>query len=680
MTGVTASPEQEVASLREQLEQWNYQYHVLDDPSVPDAEYDRAMRRLVDLETQHPDLLRPDSPSQRVGAQPLAGFTQVRHELPMLSLDNAFNADELRDFNRRLLDRLKLEPDTDLEFACEPKLDGIAVSLLYRDGTLERAATRGDGSTGEDITHNVRTIQSVPLRLRGSGYPSLLEVRGEIYLPKAGFEDINARARERGEKTFVNPRNAAAGTLRQLDARLTAQRPLQMCSYSVGLFEGGELPARQSDILDCLHRWGLRINSESRVVKGFAACDAYYEELAARRDALPYDIDGIVYKVNELALQEQLGFVSRAPRWAIARKFPAQEEITRLLAVEFQVGRTGAITPVARLEPVFVGGVTVSNATLHNSDEIERLGVKVGDSVIVRRAGDVIPQVVSVVLEQRPEDAADVMFPDTCPVCGSAVEREPDEAVLRCMGGLVCGAQQKAALRHFVSRRAMDIDGLGDKLIEQLVDQQLIDNAAGLYRLQRDQLVGLERMGEKSADKLLQALEKSRHTTLERFIFALGIREVGEATARNLARHFGSWEALSAASEEKLLEVPDVGPVVADHLRQFFDDAGLMGVVEQLRAGGVHWPDVEVPEADALPLNGQTWVVTGSLEAMGRNDAKAHLQALGAKVAGSVSAKTHCVVAGPGAGSKLAKAGELGIEVIDEAAFIALLAQHGVNP
>ncbi|WP_241505799.1 NAD-dependent DNA ligase LigA [Parahaliea mediterranea] len=674
-----ASPEQEAARLREQLEQWNYQYYVLDDPSVPDAEYDRAMRQLVELETQHPALLRPDSPSQRVGGEPLAGFTQVRHELPMLSLDNAFNADELEDFNRRVLERLKLAPDTELEFACEPKLDGIAVSLLYRDGVLERGATRGDGTTGEDITHNVRTIQSVPLRLRGSGYPQVLEVRGEIYLPKAGFEALNARAREKGEKTFVNPRNAAAGTLRQLDARLTAERPLQMCCYSVGLYQGGALPERQSDILEQLHQWGLRINPESKVVRGFAACDAYYDELAQRRDALPYDIDGIVYKVNELALQEQLGAVSRAPRWAIARKFPAQEEVTRLLAVEFQVGRTGAVTPVARLEPVFVGGVTVSNATLHNSDEIERLGVMVGDSVIVRRAGDVIPQVVSVVQAERPDDARAVVFPSACPVCGSALEREPDEAVLRCMGGLVCGAQQKAALRHFVSRRAMDIDGLGDKLIEQLVDQQLVDNAAGLFHLEKTQLTNLERMGEKSADKLLKALEASKHTTLERFIFALGIREVGEATARNLARHFGSWEALSAASEEALLAVPDVGPVVADHLRQFFDDAGLMGVVEQLRAAGVHWPDVEVVAAQTLPLDGQTWVVTGSLQAMGRSDAKAHLQALGAKVAGSVSAKTHCVVAGPGAGSKLAKAEQLGIDVIDEAAFVALLAEHGVT-
>ncbi|MBN7798969.1 NAD-dependent DNA ligase LigA [Parahaliea mediterranea] len=672
--------EGELASLRERLEDWNYRYYVLDDPSVPDAEYDRSMRRLVELETAHPELLRADSPSQRVGAEPLSQFSQVRHELPMLSLDNAFSEEELRDFNRRVLERLKLEPDTALEFACEPKLDGIAVSLLYRDGVLERGATRGDGTTGEDITHNVRTVQSVPLRLRGSGYPPLLEVRGEIYMTKQGFETLNARARERGDKGFVNPRNAAAGTLRQLDARLTAQRPLQMCCYSVGLFEGGTLPERHSDILDLLHGWGLRINPESRVVNGVEACDTYYSELAQKRDGLPYDIDGIVYKVNDLALQKKLGFVSRAPRWAIARKFPAQEEMTRLLAVEFQVGRTGAITPVARLEPVFVGGVTVSNATLHNADEIERLGVRVGDTVVVRRAGDVIPQVVSVVADRRPEGAAEVAFPERCPVCGSAVEREPDEAVLRCMGGLVCAAQQKAAIRHFASRKAMDVDGLGDKLIEQLVDRGLVDNAAGLYALGRDDLVGLERMGEKSADNLLAALEQSKETTLERFIYALGIREVGEATARNLAHHFGSWEALAAAPEDKLLEVADVGPVVADHLRQFFDNADLMAVVGQLRERGVHWRDIEVVPQQELPLAGQTWVVTGSLEALGRSEAKAHLQALGAKVAGSVSSKTTRVVAGPGAGSKLGKARELDIEVIDEATLLEVLREHGIVP
>ena len=670
---------QEIDSLRERLDSWNYQYYVLDQPTVPDAEYDRCLRRLVELEREYPALLRPDSPTQRVGAAPLERFRQVTHDVPMLSLDNAFNAQDMLDFNRRLQDRLG-EGEAALEFACEPKLDGIAVSLLYRGGVLERAATRGDGSTGEDITHNVRTIPSVPLRLRGEGYPQVLEVRGEIYLPRAGFEQINARARAQGEKTFVNPRNAAAGSLRQLDARITATRPLEMCCYGVGLVSGGDLPAQHSALLACLQRWGLRINAESQVVQGITACDEYYQRLAARRDALPYDIDGIVFKVNDLALQQRLGFVSRAPRWAIARKFPAQEELTRLLDVEFQVGRTGAITPVARLEPVFVGGVTVSNATLHNSDEIERLGVRLGDVVVVRRAGDVIPQVVSVVLERRPPDARPIVFPTSCPVCASPLERAEDEAVVRCMGGLVCAAQQKAAIRHFASRRAMDIEGLGDKLVEQLVDEGLVANVAGLYHLQREQLLALERLGEKSADKLLAALERSKHTTLPRFIFALGIREVGEATALALARHFGSWEALAGASEEQLLAVSDVGPVVADHLRQFFDSPSSLAVVAQLREVGVSWPDLELAGAADLPLAGQIWVVTGKLEQLGRDDATAQLQALGARVAGSVSARTTCVVAGPGAGSKLGKAVELGIEVIDEGALLALLARHGMAP
>lgn len=664
----------EAEALRERLDNWNYQYYVLDAPTVPDAEYDRCMQRLRQLEAEHPELQAPDSPTQRVGAEPLDKFRQVSHEMPMLSLDNAFDEQDMLGFNRRLLDRLGAGHEP-LEFACEPKLDGIAVSLLYRDGLLVRGATRGDGSTGEDITHNVRTVASIPLRLRGSGYPAVLEVRGEIYLPRAGFEALNEAARQRGEKTFVNPRNAAAGSLRQLDARITAQRPLQMCCYGVGQVRDGELPGAHSQVLECLQRWGLRINALSRVVRGIEECDDYYRELAERRADLPYDIDGIVFKVNDLALQQRLGFVSRAPRWAIARKFPAQEEMTRLLDVEFQVGRTGAITPVARLEPVFVGGVTVSNATLHNADEIARLGLRLGDTVVVRRAGDVIPQIVSVVLEQRPSEAAAIAFPETCPVCGSAVERAEDEAVLRCMGGLVCAAQQKAAIRHFASRRAMDIEGFGDKLVNQLVDEGLVDNVAGLYQLRREQLLGLERMGEKSADNLLQALEGSKHTSLPRFIFALGIREVGEATALAVARHFGSWEALAQASEEQLLQVNDVGPVVADHLVQFFDSPASMAVVEQLRAAGVSWPDLAAA-ADDLPLAGQTWVVTGKLEALGRDEARARLQALGAKVAGSVSAKTTRVVAGPGAGSKLGKATELGVEVLDEQAFLAMLAAH----
>jgi DNA ligase (NAD+) len=673
-----SDPLLELESLREQLDAWNYQYYVQDQPTVPDAEYDRCMLRLLELEAQHPKWRRADSPSQRVGGKPQEEFAQVSHDVPMLSLENAFNAEEMQHFYRRLLDRLDQDVEP-LEFACEPKLDAIAVTLLYEGGILQRGATRGDGTVGEDITHNVRTIRSIPLRLRGEGFPAVLEVRGEIYMPKAGFELLNKRARARGEKTFVNPRNAAAGSLRQLDPRVSAQRPLEMCCYSVGLVEGGNLPDLHAEVLECLHSWGLKINPESEVVRGIDACDVYYQNLAERRNSLAYDIDGIVFKVNDLVLQQRLGFLSRAPRWAIARKFPAQEEMTQLLDVEFQVGRTGAITPVARLEPVFVGGVTVSNATLHNSDEIDRLGVQIGDTVIVRRAGDVIPQVVSVVLDRRPGNAHVVTFPQRCPVCQSAIEREQGEAAWRCMGGLVCGAQQKAAIKHFASRRALDIDGLGDKLVEQLVDEGLVENVAGLYSLSVEQLLDLDRMGEKSADNLLAALQKSKETTLPRFIFALGIREVGEATALNLARHFGSWPTVAAATEEQLLQVDDVGPVVADHLRQFFDSASSMQVVEALCSAGVKWPDSEGITPHNLPLSGQTWVVTGKLETLGRNDAKAHLQALGAKVAGSISKKTSCLVAGPGAGSKLSRANELGVEVIDEASLLRLLADHGVE-
>lgn len=670
-------PASKAQSLRVQLEQYNYQYYVLDTPTVPDAEYDRVFHSLVALECDYPELLREDSPTQRVGGSPASHFQQVEHQVPMLSLENAFDAEELSDFNRRLLERLDSR-EGPLRYACEPKLDGIAVSLLYRKGSLERGATRGDGRTGEDITHNVRTIPSIPLRLRGSGYPDVLEIRGEIYMPLAGFDRMNAEALARDEKTFVNPRNAAAGSLRQLDPRLTAQRPLEMCCYSVGLVEGGELAVSQTEILEQLQSWGLRINADSTVVLGIEACEQYYQDLAARRKGLPYGIDGIVFKVDSIPLQNKLGFVSRAPRWAIARKFPAQEEMTKLLDVEFQVGRTGAITPVARLEPVFVGGVTVSNATLHNSDEIERLGVRIGDTVIVRRAGDVIPKVVSVVEARRPADSREIHFPQTCPVCHSPLERIDEEAVTRCTAGLVCAAQQKAAIKHFSSRRAMDVDGLGDKLIEQLVDEGLLADVAGLFSLQREQLLALERMGEKSADNLLEALEISKSTILPRFVFALGIREVGEATALSLAKHFGSWSSLASADEERWLAVDDVGPVVADNLAQFFDSSTNMEVVSRLIASGVNWPDIEVLSVTELPMHGQTWVVTGKLESLGRNDAKAHLQALGASVAGSVSARTHCVVAGPGAGSKLKKASELDVQVIDEEAFLSLLAEQGI--
>ncbi len=666
-----------VAALRAQIDGHNYAYYTLDAPQIPDAEYDRLMQELRQLEEAFPDLVTAESPTQRVGSAPLAVFASVEHEIPMLSLDNAFSDEELIAFNRRIQERLKTQDE--IEYACEVKLDGLAVSLLYRNGQLVRGATRGDGSKGEDITQNLRTIRSVPLRLHGDDYPQVLEVRGEVYLPKAGFEAINERARTAGEKLFVNPRNAAAGALRQLDSRITASRPLEMCAYSVGLVQDGQLPDTHSGILEALRRWGFLTNRETRVAANISECMGFYQAVLSRRDSLAYDIDGIVFKVNSRALQESLGFVSRAPRWAIAYKFPAQEEITQLLDVEFQVGRTGAVTPVARLQPVFVGGVTVSNATLHNRDEIERLGLMIGDTVIVRRAGDVIPQIVSVVEDRRPADARPIVFPEHCPVCDSPVETLEDEVVARCSGGLVCAAQRKEAIKHYASRKAMDIEGLGDKLVEQLVDQGHVEAVADLYALTREQLAGLERMGEKSADNLLAALESSKKTTLARFIFALGIREVGEATARNLARHFGSLDALAAADQEALQSVRDVGPVGAHFVAEFFQQLHNREAVAALRAAGVHWDESEPAEAVSLPLTGLTYVLTGTLESMSRDQAKEHLLALGAKVAGSVSAKTDWVVAGPGAGSKLQKAESLGVAVMDEAAFLALLQEHGVG-
>ncbi|MDO6564010.1 NAD-dependent DNA ligase LigA [Amphritea sp. 1_MG-2023] len=661
--------------LRDQLRHYNYQYYVLDDPQVPDAEYDRVFQQLKALEDEHPELITAESPTQRVGAAPLTAFTQVRHEMPMLSLDNAFSADDMYSFEKRLHDRLKWIEDTPLTFACEPKLDGIAVSLLYEQGRLVRGATRGDGSTGEDISLNVRTIESIPLQLMGAGYPERLEVRGEIYMPRRSFTRLNEAALKRGDKPFVNPRNAAAGSLRQLDPKITAQRSLEMCCYSVGVVSGGELPDNHADILRQLATWGLKINAEMAVVQGAKGCLEYYDALSERRNQLAYEIDGIVFKVNDIALQQRLGFVSRAPRWAIAHKFPAQEEITQVKAIEFQVGRTGAITPVARLEPVFVGGVTVSNATLHNMDEVERLDVRAGDSVIIRRAGDVIPQVVSVVLERRPADAEAVQLPATCPVCDAEVIRVASEAVARCSGGLSCGAQRKEALKHYVSRKAMDIDGLGEKLIDALVEKELVHSPADLYQLHHRQLASMERMGDKSATKLLQSIDNSKATELANFIYALGIREVGEATARTLALHFGSLEAVMAASEEQLQATPDIGPVVAQYIVSFFHQVHNREVIDALRQAGVHWQDVSLDQA-SQPLLGQTWVLTGTLEQMPRSEAKKQLLALGAKVAGSVSAKTDYVVAGPGAGSKLQKAEALNIPVMDEAELMALLTQY----
>lgn len=676
----TPDVNQEISALRVEIDQHNYRYYVQDQPSIPDAEYDRLMQRLIGLENEHPELITSDSPTQRVGATPLSAFTSVEHRVPMLSLDNAFDDEDLVSFNRRIQDRLK---NTDeLEFACEPKLDGIAVSLLYREGILVQGATRGDGFNGEDITQNVRTIPSVPLRLNGKGFPRELEVRGEVYMTRASFEKLNQQAREKQLKVFVNPRNAAAGTLRQLDAKITASRRLEMCAYSVGLVDGVDenfpWPQKHSDVLESLQAWGFKKNPDTRVAANIQDCIDYYHHIGEKRQSLSYDIDGVVFKINSLALQQQLGFVSRAPRWAIACKFPAQEEMTLLRDVEFQVGRTGAVTPVARLEPVFVGGVTVSNATLHNRDEIARLGIKIGDTVIIRRAGDVIPQIVAVVEDRRPDDARDILFPEQCPVCGSPVETAPGEAVARCDGGLICGAQRKEAIKHFASRKALDIEGLGDKLVEQLVDQGSVNAVADLYSLTREQLAALDRMGEKSAVNLLQALDKSKSTTLAKFIYALGIREIGEATARNLANYFGNLPALAAASEEDLKQVPDVGPVGAHFVADFFSQEKNTSAITALQAAGIHWPDIEVKPLESLPLANTTWVLTGTLEHFSRDDAKAHLLTLGAKVAGSVSAKTDYVVAGPGAGSKLQKAESLGLTVMDEQGLLDVLKEHGI--
>ncbi|MFA5493449.1 MAG: NAD-dependent DNA ligase LigA [Porticoccaceae bacterium] len=666
----------EMVRLATALHHHNYRYYALDDPDITDREYDDLLRRLQELEERYPHLKSADSPTQRVGVAPLSGFDQVEHLQPMLSLDNAFNDQEVAEFDRRARDRLNWRQP--LAYVCEPKLDGVAVSLLYRDGSLVRGATRGDGRQGEDITVNVRTIASIPLRLQGDQLPRILEVRGEIYMSRAGFEVLNSSARDSGEKTFVNPRNAAAGSLRQLDSRITATRPLAMFAYGVGHSEGWQLPGRHFAVLQQLQHWGLPINPLVEVAEDLDGCYDYYRRLAERRDSLDYDIDGIVYKINDLELQKRLGFVARAPRWAVARKFPAQEMATELLDVEFQVGRTGAVTPVARLKPVFVGGVTVSNATLHNRDEIERLDVRIGDRVIVRRAGDVIPQIVKVVDAERPADARPIVFPEHCPVCGSPVESTASETVQRCSGGLVCAAQRKQALVHFASRKAMDIDGLGEKLVDQLVERELVRSVVDLYHLDRPTLAALDRMADKSAGNLVDAIAASKNTTFARFLYALGIREVGEATAAALAGHFGSLDKLSSASPDELQEVDDVGPVVAHFTREFFDSQDNLDVVSGLLDAGVGWPDPQPADAAERPLGGQVWVLTGTLEAMSRTEAKEKLQRLGAKVAGSVSAKTSCVVAGPGAGSKLGKAAELGVAVVDEDHLLALLKQHGL--
>ncbi|MEX2475209.1 NAD-dependent DNA ligase LigA [Marinobacter sp.] len=673
MSKTDRSAAERIQELRQVIDDHNYRYYVLDEPQVPDAEYDRLFRELQDLETSHPDLVTDESPTRRVGAYAETSFAEVIHRIPMLSLDNAFSEDELRDFDRRIHDRLKA--DDPVEYVCEPKLDGLAVSLHYEQGVLTRAATRGDGYAGEDITANIRTIPSVPLKLRGEDVPDLVEVRGEVYMLRAGFEKLNQTLANKGDKTFVNPRNAAAGSLRQKKPTVTARRPLEMCAYSVALTDDTQLPDTHWDCLQQVQEWGFRINPEMRKAGGVDACLQAYQDLMEKRGELPYEIDGIVFKVNRLELQQALGFVSRAPRWAIAHKFPAQEELTVVEDVEFQVGRTGAVTPVARLKPVFVGGVTVSNATLHNMDEIHRLDVRIGDTVFIRRAGDVIPQVIKVVLEKRPGNAREILLPNTCPVCDSDVVQIEGEVAARCSGGLFCPAQRKEAIRHYGSRKALDIEGLGDKWIDILVDREMVHTVADLYRLTREDLIGLERMGDKSASNLIAAIDKSRRPVLWRFIYALGIREVGEATAKALASNFGTLEAIAEADEETLQQVPDVGPIVAGHIRSFFEQPHNQETLEALRLEGVEWQAEEITAA-ARPLKDETWVLTGALSSMTRDEAKARLEQLGAKVAGSVSKKTSCVVAGEAAGSKLTKAESLGVRVLDDAGFKAFLESH----
>ena len=662
---------QRIESLREQINHHNYLYYVLDAPEIPDAEYDRLLRQLQSLEADHPELITPESPTQRIGAEPLKTFREVAHSVPMLSLSNAFEEQEVLDFDRRVREALD---ENKVTYAAEPKLDGLAVSLRYENGILVRGSTRGDGYRGEDVTLNVRTIDSIPLKLVGRNFPAILEVRGEVFMSKRGFDELNEAQSKKNEKTFANPRNAAAGSLRQLDPRITATRPLEFYCYGIGEYEGPTLNRNHSGILQQLQSWGVRVNPESRTVTGAEGCLDYYRKMQNKRESLSYDIDGVVYKVDSIEAQSKMGFVSRAPRWAVAHKFPAEEEMTELLGIDVQVGRTGAVTPVARLKPVFVGGVTITNATLHNQDEIERKDVRIGDTVIVRRAGDVIPEVVQPVLSKRKRTARRFKMPHKCPECGSEIVRLEGEAVARCTGGLFCPAQRREAVKHFVSRRAMDIEGIGEKLVEQLDQLGMIKDVADLYLLKAKALAEIERMGEKSADNIVKALEKSKQTTLPRFLFALGIRQVGEATAQTLARHFGDLDTLMKADQEELTQVSDVGPVVAESIYTFFRQKHNRDVIKKLQKAGVQWPRIAV-RASKQPLAGKTFVLTGTLPNMTRDEAKAALQDLGANVAGSVSKKTDYVVVGAEPGSKATKAEELGIAMLDEDGLKKLLRQ-----
>jgi DNA ligase (NAD+) len=653
-------------ALRETINQHNYQYYVLDDPDIPDSEYDRLLRELIDIETEYPKLIIPNSPSQRVGATPISEFGEIKHTVPMLSLANAFDEDEMQAFNKRINNRLETE---EVVFSAETKLDGLAVSIRYENSLLKTAATRGDGYSGEDITHNIRTIQQIPLNLIGDNIPELLEVRGEVFMTHKGFEELNDKQREKEEKLFANPRNAAAGSLRQLDPKITAQRTLSFFAYGIGDYEGDISFKSHTQILEQLKHWGIPVSPETKGLKNLKSCLQYYKDIGDRRNKLAYEIDGVVFKVNNLLQQQELGFVSRAPRWAIAYKFPPVEEMTKVLDIEVQVGRTGAITPVARLEPVFVGGVTITNATLHNLDEIKRKDVRIGDWVNVRRAGDVIPEVVSVIKEKR-ENVTEFIMPDTCPVCDSAVERQEGEAVFRCMGGISCSAQNIQAIIHFVSRKAMDIDGLGEKIVVQLSETGIVNTVAGLYSLTHEQLANLERMGEKSAKNVIEAINKSRETTLERFIYALGIREVGEATARSLAQYFKDFELIEKTSTEELEKISDIGPVVAHNIHSFFQQEHNIEIIEELKKH-IHWPTVETNQSAAL--EGMTFVITGTLSIMGRTEAKQKLLALGAKVSGSVSKKTNYVIYGESAGSTYEKALQLGVKTLNEEEFLELI-------
>ncbi|MGB4347763.1 MAG: NAD-dependent DNA ligase LigA [Burkholderiaceae bacterium] len=660
--------------LRDELNRHAHAYYVLDAPSIPDAEYDRLFRELESLEAAHPELITADSPTQRVGSTPLPQFSQVRHDVPMLSINNGFSDEDIIAFDRRVSEGLKT--DVAVDYACELKFDGLAINLRYVNGVLTEAATRGDGATGEDVTQNIRTVRSIPLRLHSAHPPALLDVRGEVLMYKADFAKLNLRQREAGQKEFANPRNAAAGSLRQLDSRITARRNLRFFAYGIGLLEGAAMPQSHTGLLNWYAELGIAVCAERASVKGAAGLLQFYAEIGQRRVALPYEIDGVVYKVDSVEQQQKLGFVSRAPRFALAHKFPAEEAITIVQDIVVQVGRTGALTPVARLAPVSVGGVTVTNATLHNEDEVRRKDIRIGDSVIVRRAGDVIPEVVANIPERRPADAREFIMPRQCPVCGSATVKSEDEAVARCAGGwLQCAAQRKGGLLHFVSRRAMDIEGLGEQLVEQLVDRHVVSTPADFYKLGLMSLAELDRMADKSARNVLDALEKSKQTTLARFIYALGIRHVGESTAKELARHFGSLDALLAASEEQILEVDDVGPVVAQSMLRFFAEPLNRELIEQLRAAGVVWIETE-PGYKPQALAGKTFVLTGTLPNLKREEAAERIEAAGGKVAGSVSKKTSYVVAGDEAGSKLVKAQELGLVILDEAGLLNLLEQH----